>query len=142
MSSFFDFCDAGVTNRPIEFRHPFLDLRFLNYCLSLPPFPWCVKKEILRAAMVGVLPEPVRLRPKTSLMGFPYVQLLQRPGAQWVDSFVAFPALNRYVVREQIPPVCGVHDPAATWMNLRPLSLNNWLQGLQSANCEQKVVTP
>jgi asparagine synthase (glutamine-hydrolysing) len=134
MSSFFDFCDAGVTHRPIEFRHPLLDLRLLEYCLSLPPFPWCVKKEILREAMRGVLPEEVRRRPKTTLRGHPIVLLLARPDGQWVDHFVAFPALSRYVVRDNIPAVCGMENPNAVWMNTRPLSLNIWLQNLKSGH--------
>lgn len=134
MSSFLDFCDAGVNHRPLEFRHPLMDLRLLDYCLSLPPFPWCVKKEILRAAVRGRLPEEVRLRPKTPLQEHPTVLLLAQPEGQWIDRFVAFPALNRYVVRESIPLVCGIDDPDATWRNTRPLSLNFWLQNLQPAN--------
>jgi asparagine synthase (glutamine-hydrolysing) len=134
MSSYFDYLDAGVTHRPMEFRHPLLDLRVVDYCLSLPPFPWCVKKEILRDAMRGTLPEPVRVRPKTTLRGQPHVLLLAQPEAGWVDRFVAFPALSRYLVRENIPPVCGVVDPDATWRNTRPLSLDIWLRSLSSAD--------
>lgn len=133
-SNFFDFCDAGVTHRPMEFRHPLLDLRLLEYCLSLPPHPWCVKKEILRAAMRDCLPEDVRLRPKTTMRGSPLVLLLARPEASWIDRFVAFPALSRYLVTENIPPVCGVDDPDATWMDTRPLSLDIWLRRQQSTN--------
>jgi len=129
-SSFFDFCDAGVTHRAMEFRHPLLDLRLLDYCLSLPPFPWCVKKEILRAAMRGALPEPVRLRPKTPLAGFPHVVLLQRAEARGIDRFAASPALDRYITRSNIPPVCGTDDPESSWMNMRPISLDNWLKSL------------
>jgi asparagine synthase (glutamine-hydrolysing) len=134
MSSFFDFCDAGVTHRAMEFRHPLLDLRVVDYCLSLPPFPWCVKKEILRESMRGGLPDSVRLRPKTSLRGEPLVLLLAQPEAQWIDRFVAFPALSGYLVRENIPPVCGVDDPDSAWRNTRPLSLDIWLRSLSSAD--------
>lgn len=128
LPNFFDFYDPGVTHRPIEYRHPLLDLRLVEYCLSLPPWPWCIAKRILRDAMRGQLPEPVLLRPKAPLAGFPYVELLQREESRWVDQFVAFPALNRYVVREKIPPLFRESDPASTWTNLRPISLNFWLQ--------------
>lgn len=131
LSSFFDFYDAGVTGQPLEYRHPLLDLRLVEYCLSLPPWPWCIRKHILRTAMRGLLPEPVRVRRKTPLAGYPHHVLLQRADARWVDQFVAFPGLNRYVVRKEIPPICGEDDPNTTWDNLRPLSLDLWLRGSQ-----------
>ena len=130
MSSFFDFCDAGVTHRPMEFRHPLFDLRLVDYCLSLPPYPWCYKKEILRSAMLGVLPEAVRLRPKTPLAGYPHAVLLEGPEARSIDDFVAAPALRRYVAREKVPSICAGGHPDATWMDMRPFSLNNWLKSL------------
>lgn len=139
MSSFFDFCDAGVTGRPLEFRHPLLDLRLVEYCLSLPAFPWCIKKEVLRVAMRGILPEPVRLRAKAPMGGHPHHVLLQQKSAAWIDGFVAAPGLERYVAREKIPSVTNDGDPFSTWINLRPLSLNRWLEGLQYTVEETKV---
>jgi asparagine synthase (glutamine-hydrolysing) len=131
LSSFFDFYDAGVTGLQLEYRHPLLDLRLVEYCLSLPPWPWCIRKHILRTAMLGRLPEPVRRRRKAPLVGYPLQVLLRRTDTRWVDQFVAFPDLNRYVVRKEIPPVCGEEEPNAAWDNLRPLSLDLWLQGFQ-----------
>ena len=132
MSSFFDDYDAGSTRLPLEYRHPLMDLRLLDYCLALPPLPWCVKKEILRAAMRGVLPELVRLRPKTPLAGWPHLELLRQTDAQWVDQFVAAPETARYVDRGRIPRVWREMDPDTAWLNLRPLSLDFWIQGLRS----------
>ncbi len=59
--------DPGYTGLPLEVRHPFFDVRLLIFALSVPPIPWMVNKALLRAAMRGLLPEPVRLRPKTPL---------------------------------------------------------------------------
>lgn len=132
MSSFFDDYDAGSTRLPLEYRHPLMDLRLLDYCLALPPLPWCVKKEILRAAMRGVLPELVRLRPKTPRAGWPHLELLRQTDAQWVDQFVAAPETARYVDRGRIPRVWRETDPDTAWLNLRPLSLDFWIQGLRS----------
>ena len=131
-SNFFDSYDSGVTRLPLECRHPLLDLRLLDYCLTLPPLPWCVKKEILRVAMRGLLPEPVRLRPKTPLAGWPGSKMLRAADAQWIDGFVSAPRLNTYVNREKIPKTWGGVNPLEAWTNLRPLSLNFWLQNLQS----------
>ena len=85
LSSFFDFYDPGTTQLPLEYRHPLLDLRLVEFALSLPPWPWCIKKHILREAMRGLLPEPVRRRPKAPLAGYPYLDLLQMDQSQWVD---------------------------------------------------------
>ena len=131
-SNFFDSYDSGVTRLPLECRHPLLDLRLLDYCLTLPPLPWCVKKEILRVAMRGLLPEPVRLRPKTPLAGWPGSKMLRATDAQWIDGFVPAPGLSSYVNREKIPKTWGGAYPLEAWTNLRPLSLNFWLQNLQA----------
>lgn len=49
----------------ISFRHPFMDLRLINFALQIPPdFKLQSKgsKYILRRAMKGILPDIVRLR--------------------------------------------------------------------------------
>ena len=56
--------DPGVTLCPVVFRHPFFDVRLLTYLLGIPPIPWFLNKKILRDAMRGKTPEPVRRRPK------------------------------------------------------------------------------
>ena len=133
LSNFFEYCDAGITRLPLEYRHPLMDVRLQEYCLSLPPLPWCVKKKIVREAMRGVLPEPVRRRPKTPLAGWPEMERLRQPEAQWVDRFIPASELGRYVDRSRIPSVRVDTDRDERWSNLRPLSLSFWLQGLQPA---------
>lgn len=127
-SNFFDRFDPGSTGLALEVRHPFLDLRLVEYCLSLPPMPWCVKKHILRESLRGVVPDAVRRRPKTALGGIPGAALLARDDARWVDSFVAVPSLARYVDRACIPAAWRPSDAQAAWKDLRPLTLNFWLQ--------------
>lgn len=68
------------TLSPIEWRHPFLDLRVLQFMLSLPPIPWGWKKDLIRKAMRGWLPEPVLRRPKAPLPFFPTALSLKREG--------------------------------------------------------------
>ena len=137
-SNFFDGYDAGVTGLPLECRHPLLDLRLLDFCLTLPPFPWCVKKNVLRTAMHGVLPEAVRLRPKTPMDGWPGAKMLGATQARWIDSFDATPVLDEYVVRGRIPKTWGSDQPETAWNNLRPLSLNVWLRNLEMDVQESK----
>lgn len=56
---------------PIQWRHPYLDLRVLLFLLRVPPIPWAWKKTLLRRAMRSRLPDPVLRRPKTPLSVFP-----------------------------------------------------------------------
>ncbi len=143
--------DPGVTALPVEHRYPFFDLRVLTWLLAIPPVPWCDHKEVLRSAMAGLLPGPVRRRPKAwcSAQGLlavpvplpvplrrrlrerlhddPLREVLHREESAWVDGFRAVPELASYVVRERVPRVFRETDNMAIWTNLRPLSLNYWL---------------
>ncbi len=51
----------------LEWRHPYLDLRVLQFLLSVPPVPWARRKLVLREAMRGRLPAEVLERRKTPL---------------------------------------------------------------------------
>jgi len=124
----FEGYDPGATGVPVEVRHPFFDLRVANFLLSLPALPWCSDKELLREAGRGILPDVVRLRRKSPLLGDPLIALLQKPESAWMDSFEADPELARYVERKLIPKVLGEKDPWTAWTHLRPLSLNFWLR--------------
>jgi asparagine synthase (glutamine-hydrolysing) len=128
--------DAGVTGVPVEVRHPFFDLRLMNYLLSLPRLPWCCDKQLLREAARDVLPEAVRLRRKSPLQTDPLGRLLVQPAAQAgnVDRFSPAPQLDRYVDIASIPQVIGTTDVNSAWVHLRPLSLNYWLRRLPPPN--------
>jgi asparagine synthase (glutamine-hydrolysing) len=65
---FFEEFDAAVSGAPIEWRHPYLDLRVLTFLLSVPPFPWARRKLLIREAMKDALPGEVLSRDKTPLI--------------------------------------------------------------------------
>ena len=129
----FETYHPALTGVPVDVRHPFFDRRVVEYLLAIPPMPWCFDKTVIRLAMRGALPEPVRRRPKTVAAGDPLVALLREPDARWIDDFEATPALLRYVDRNRIPRVCGERDSGAIWTNLRPLCLNYWLRSQEAA---------
>ena len=129
---FFEEHDAGTMSIPVEFRFPLLDVRLVSYALALPPLPWCVDKIMLRELAKGRLPDLIRRRPKTPLAGCPELALVRRPGSRWLDTFEPCEQLTSYVRREAIPAVTTETDPERLWMNLRPLSLNYWLQNLRA----------
>jgi len=133
LSNFFDVADPMLTGAPVEYRHPFLDLRVVEFCLSLPPHPWCHRKEILRQAVADSLPREVARRPKTPLAGFPHMLALREESSRWVDTFEPCDLLAEYVERAKIPSICGEPDPATAWRNLRPLSLDLWLRHAATA---------
>ena len=65
--SLFDDCDIRGALSCTETRHPFLDLRLLQYMLALPAMPWCRNKLIIRRAMKTALPVEVLRRKKSAV---------------------------------------------------------------------------
>ena len=65
---------------PVRWRHPFLDLRLLQFMLSVPPVPWGWKKQLIREAMGGRLPKAVVRRPKTPLPLNARAEMIRRHG--------------------------------------------------------------
>jgi asparagine synthase (glutamine-hydrolysing) len=85
--------NPGYSGLPLEARHPFFDVRLLIFALSVPPIPWMVNKALLRAAMHGLLPEPVRLRPKTPLAAVPASGGPAPAPVDWPERLAATPTL-------------------------------------------------
>jgi asparagine synthase (glutamine-hydrolysing) len=79
--------DPGIRLLPVEPRFPFFDLRLVRYLLAIPPIPWCLNKTLLRRAMRGMLPDSVRLRPKTPLAADPVLIHFQQGAAGWIDRY-------------------------------------------------------
>jgi len=81
---------------PLILRHPFLDLRVLEFMLSVPTMPWARDKILLREAMRGRLPDEVLARKKMpNAVTLPFgggLPALSRNGA-----------LDRYVDVSMVP---------------------------------------
>ena len=125
----FEYLDAGATGRAVDVRHPFFDVRLVQFVLGIPPLPWCADKEILRASMGGLLPEEIRLRPKTPLAGDPLAEHFRRSGARWADYCDANPALAKYVIVERVRELAGSPAEAGRYAAsalTRPLCLGEW----------------
>jgi len=129
-SCIFEAEDAASTGVPAEQRAPFLDQRVLRYLLRVPPVPWCAHKDLLRRTMRGLLPEKIRLRPKTPLLGDP-LELHVRRGT-WGPAPLPEPAaeLREFVNWEQLRAILAASASSALWINLRPVSLCYWLKGV------------
>jgi asparagine synthase (glutamine-hydrolysing) len=127
-SRMFELENAGVTRCPVEVRYPFLDLRIVDYVLAIPPFPWAFEKTLLREAMVGHLPESIRLRAKTPFGGDPLVESLKRPDAGWVDRTPWSKEIERYVNPSALPALHAEGNSERANVAIRALCLNFWLQ--------------
>lgn len=111
----------------LEATAPFLDLRLVNFIMSLPPQPWFTRKYLLRRAMQDLLPAEILARPKT-ILGSLLTSLLQQPGVDWIDRWEAVGELEAYVNRAAVPVIAGKpSEYSAAFVNLRPLFLNRWL---------------
>ena len=130
----FELNDPGVTFRNVEVRCPLFDVRLLNYLLAIPPVPWNFDKGMLRLAMRGSLPKQVRLRRKTPMGRDPLAAHLQRPGSEWIDRFQSQAQLADYVDRTRVPLLSQQEAATDLWTNIRPLTLNLWLQSVFAAN--------
>lgn len=132
----FESHDPGSTFCPVEVRYPFFDRRVLEYLLAIPAIPWCTSKFLLREAMRGLLPEPVRLRPKTPLAADPIQEALKRYGAQKIMQFKPVPRLAEYVDLQAISQLAQVQDMLKLWVNIRVYCLNRWLYHLRPVKSE------
>ena len=123
----FEGYDPGSTRLPLEVRHPFIDVRLVEYLLSIPRHPWCTNKHILRRAMKDRLPAPIVNRPKTPLAGDPALQLMRRASVRWRDSFEVTPQLERFVSPSLRRSLADENTPDAVWARLRLFAFNHWL---------------
>jgi asparagine synthase (glutamine-hydrolysing) len=124
----FEACDPGVTRNTVEVRYPFLDLRVVNYLLSLPPFPWFYEKMLLRESMAARLPEEVRTRRKVAFGSSPLTEKVARYQKElelkdgWSEEIREFVTCSKLAEPEKRGS--GGVAPAT----LRPLCFNFWLQ--------------
>jgi asparagine synthase (glutamine-hydrolysing) len=122
--------DAGWTGAPVELRAPLLDERLLRFLLRVPPVPWCMEKALLREAMRGILPEEVRTRPKTPLLGDLIKHFIE--SKKWSPMPLPDPApeLRRFVDGERLRTTLAPATGSTLRVGLRPVSLSYWLKGV------------
>ena len=126
-AAIFEGYDSGSTKLHLEVRHPFIDVRLVEYLLAIPSVPWCVNKHILRVAMKKSLPATVLNRPKTPLSVDPVLQTVKRSSVEWLDSFEVNPLLEGFVDLKHRRPVMDEVTAHDLWSSLRVFALNYWL---------------
>ncbi len=129
----FDFYDAF--RLPLVFRHPFFDMRLANFMLATPR-PAKQEKYLLRERMRGLLPETIRTRPKTALVGDP---VRARFGSAHVRAIVDRlaatddPHIDPAALRRAIAARLAAPADISTWYSyhaLAPIALGLWKQSV------------
>lgn len=124
----FESHDASFTKQRVEMRYPFLDLRIVEYLLSLPPFPLFLHKKLERDAMKGKLAEITLTRPKTPLTAHPSLAALRRMRGSklrqinWSDETAQYISRERIFDGDQLP-YCEYRNSCS-----RPICFNFWLK--------------
>ena len=131
-AALFEGYDPGATKLCLEVRHPFIDVRLVEYLLAIPAVPWRRNKHILRVAMKDRLPAAVLNRPKTPLAGDPALQMARHASVRWLDSFEVNPRLRDFVNLNLRRPLADEQTSDGLWASLRVFALNYWLTNSQS----------
>ncbi len=124
----FELENAGMTHCPVEVRHPFFDLRIVNYLLALPPFPLFFEKKLLREAVAGRLPESIRTRRKSPLAGDPLMAHFRQRPTDWMNQRAWSKEIEPYVETSILIGLRHETNWANVERNVRALCFNFWLQ--------------
>jgi asparagine synthase (glutamine-hydrolysing) len=128
VASSLEFFDATWTGCALESRNPFLDRRLSRFLLRIPLIPWSMDKYLLRRSQIGILPDEIRLRPKTPVKTD--VMLVHAASGRWNPASVepAERCVSGIVDGKRLISdlQCAVDD--SLYLHLRPISLARWLK--------------
>jgi asparagine synthase (glutamine-hydrolysing) len=130
-TALFEGYDRNSTKLNLEVRHPFMDVRLVEFLAAIPVRPWRVNKHILRCAMKEKLPAAVLNRRKTPLASDPALQLVRRGSVRCLDSFEVSPQLRAFVNLNRRRSLADEETSDGLWANLRIFALNYWLTNSQ-----------
>lgn len=117
------------TRLPMRVRHPFADLRLLDFAARVPPHPWLLQKRILREATDGLLPAEVRQRPKTLLVRGPRATATPEARQALAQLVRSTPDVARFIHADALIDAILVpkRDEWEDWRLARPIGLVYWL---------------
>ena len=126
--------DRVASAMAIEPRHPFLDRRVVDFCLTLPGEQklrggW--PKAILRRAMDGRLPDAVRWRPGKEHLGWMFTRELLAEAREEVPAMIErnLTLLAPYVNLDTVHRACAAGEPGGEDGTLFEVAtLASWLE--------------
>lgn len=107
---------------------PLLDTRVIEFVFSIPPVPWCQKKELLRRAFRDELTDSIVARPKTPLLGFFEAQVAQWRAHNRTSSIVLSETLLQFVDASSVAATLRSRSTVSAHAMWRVLILDQWLQ--------------
>ena len=128
LPSCLDWHDVMEMSGSFEQRFPYLDLRVLAYCWSLPPIPYRFEKAIVRRAMQNRLPDAVLKRPKQGLPGCMILARGDPIRVTWSECTSRTPRISRYVHTDPLDENdLKTLDSHAVYAIHRAFELASWL---------------
>ena len=127
--TWFTWGDPTYTRLPVRMRHPFVDLRLLEFAARIPPYPWLARKRILREATEGLLPAAVRQRRKALLVDVQSPRATPDVRNALAELVTIVPEAERFLDAAKLREAVLAPD-ATTWQDWllgRPLGLVHWL---------------
>ena len=124
--------DPQTTGIPIQFNHPYFDIRLLRFVLAMPAMPWFPQKKLLRRAMTGRLPEMVRVRTKAMPRISPVHRgMTKLKPADWQRSLANLENATKYInvnrLKKLISHNTKMKSDEADFIAL-PIAFGNWLK--------------
>jgi hypothetical protein len=126
-----ELCDPLFTGVALETRNPFLDRRLCRFLLRLPLVPWATNKHLLRVAQYGVLPEKIRLRPKTPMVQDSLVHHVKSGDWNPVPHDSPHPALGSIVNWDRLREIISSSSPNSLYVHLRAVAMSRWLKSVE-----------
>jgi asparagine synthase (glutamine-hydrolysing) len=120
----------AYTGVALDMVWPLLDTRVIEFVFSIPPVPWCQKKELLRRAFKVELTDSILARPKAPLRGFFDGQVAAWRAREGSRAIVLSDRVRDFVDSTRALDTLksgSTESVLATW---RVLILNQWLQGV------------
>lgn len=119
--------DRGL-QYPLDYRYPYLDVRVIKYCWSIPVIPLRFDKQLIRRSMKGRLPDEVLKRPKQGLAGSPLLCKPFRFPMTWPEFVARTPEVEQYVIGS--PPANSEEASRSlsdVWRDTCPYELASWM---------------
>jgi asparagine synthase (glutamine-hydrolysing) len=121
----------AYTGVELEMVWPFLDTRVIEFVFSIPPVPWCQRKELVRRAFRGELPGEILERPKSPLHGFAERQVAMWRESRRPEATAIGDEVREFVDSRRVADTLengSFGDVSAAW---RVLALDHWIRDLR-----------
>jgi asparagine synthase (glutamine-hydrolysing) len=118
----------------VEHRHPFYDVRLIEMCVGMPARlklhdGW--SRYVLREALQGVLPDPIRRRTDKADLSPNFHRNLFRDARPNIVALLDAPVLRPFIDRTALRDAIERSDAVATW---HTLALARWLDHVSSGS--------